>query len=186
MYNSEHKGHCPPMSPRISFSNDFVDSQQIMKQERSSRETPVSTDFEFSVTNYSMMSADELFFKGRLLPFKDNGSNQMQRTIRDELLVDDDEGDEVSPRPPKGSTRWKGLLGLKRSHIGSKKVDKSEGSMERSVGESRRSGFVHEEVQHSKSSQVRIHIYKKTSLQLTIFIFHFKILKKEKKTFSFV
>jgi hypothetical protein len=61
----------------------------------------------------------------------------MQRTIRDELLVDDDEGDEVSPRPPKGSTRWKGLLGLKRSHIGSKKVDKSEGSMERSVGESR-------------------------------------------------
>ena len=147
-----------------------------MKQERSSRETPVSTDFEFSVTNYSMMSADELFFKGRLLPFKDNGSNQMQRTIRDELLVDDDQDDEVSPRPPKGSTRWKGLLGLKRSHIGSKKVDKSEGSMERSVGESRRSGFVHEEVQHSKSSQVRIYIYKKTSLQLTIFVFHFKIL----------
>lgn len=151
MYNSEHKGHCPPMSPRISFSNDLVDSQQIIKQERSSREAPVSTDFEFSVSNYSMMSADELFFKGRLLPFKDNGSNQMQRTIRDELLADDDEN-EVSPRPPKGSTRWKGLLGLKRSHAGSRKVDKSEGS----VGETRRSGFVHEEVHHNyKSSQVR-------------------------------
>ncbi|KAJ4829601.1 hypothetical protein Tsubulata_014266 [Turnera subulata] len=153
MYNSEHKGHCPPMSPRISFSNDFADSQQIVRQERSSREAPVSTDFEFSVTNYSMMSADELFFKGRLLPFKDNGGNQMQRTIRDELLVVDDDEDEVSLRPPKGSTRWKGLLGLKRSHIGSKKVEKSEGLAEQ-VGEStRRSGFVHEDVNLSKASQ---------------------------------
>ncbi|KAJ9170710.1 hypothetical protein P3X46_018800 [Hevea brasiliensis] len=157
MYNSEHKGQCPPMSPRISFSNDFLDSQQIINQERSSRsEAPVSTDFEFSVSNYSMMSADELFFKGRLLPFKDNGSNsQMQRTIRDELLVNDDdqyEGHEVSLRPPKGSTRWKGLLGLKRSHIGSKKVDKSDGSVER-VGEGRRLGFVHEEVLVGKNSQ---------------------------------
>ncbi|KAF2283705.1 hypothetical protein GH714_014302 [Hevea brasiliensis] len=149
MYNSEHKGHCPPMSPRISFSNDFVDSQQIIKQERSSRsEAPVSTDFEFSVSNYSMMSADELFFKGRLLPFKDNGNNnQMQRTIRDELLVDDDDDyyeDEVSLRPHKGSTRWKGILGLKRSYIGSKKVDKSDGSVE-TVAESRRPVFFHEE-----------------------------------------
>ncbi|KAK8270707.1 hypothetical protein V6Z11_D11G213300 [Gossypium hirsutum] len=67
MYNSEHKGHhhhCPPMSPRISFSNDFAETQQVMKQERNSREAPVSSDFEFSVSNYSMMSADELFFKG--------------------------------------------------------------------------------------------------------------------------
>ncbi|KAG5241406.1 hypothetical protein OIU76_024591 [Salix suchowensis] len=145
MYNSERKGYCPPMSPRISFSNDFADSQQIIRQERSSREIPVSSDFEFSVTNYSMMSADELFFKGRLLPFKDSGSSQMQRTIRDELLVDDDKDDQVSQRPRKGSsTRWKGFLGLKRSHIGSKKVDKiSEGSLERSVGE----------IQHNKSSQ---------------------------------
>ncbi|CAK7337652.1 unnamed protein product [Dovyalis caffra] len=155
MYNSEHKGYCPPMSPRISFSNDFVDSQQIIRQERSSRETPVSTDFEFSVTNYSMISADELFFKGRLLPFKDNGSNQMQRTIRDELLVDDDEEDEVSSRPPKSSTRWRGFLGRKRSHIGSKKIDKGEGSVER-VGEGRRTGFAHEETQHSKSTSQEI------------------------------
>ncbi|KAF2283710.1 hypothetical protein GH714_014372 [Hevea brasiliensis] len=94
-----------------------------------------------------MMSADELFFKGRLLPFKDNGNNnQMQRTIRDELLVDDDDyyEDEVSLRPHKGSTRWKGILGLKRSYIGSKKVDKSDGSVE-TVAESRRPVFFHEE-----------------------------------------
>ncbi|KAF5463805.1 hypothetical protein F2P56_013937 [Juglans regia] len=153
MYNSEHKGHhCAPMSPRISFSSDFVDVQQNTKQERSSREAPVSSDFEFSVTNYSMMSADELFFKGRFLPFKDN-YNQMQRTttLREELLVDDDH-EHISPRPPKGSTRWKGLLGLKRTHIGSKKADKSEGSVERVV-ESKRSGLVHEEAHTSKTSQ---------------------------------
>ncbi|KAK6258514.1 hypothetical protein QQP08_000966 [Theobroma cacao] len=153
MYNSEHKGHhhCAPMSPRISFSNDFVETQQILKQERSAREAPVSSDFEFSVTNYSMMSADELFFKGKLLPFKDNCSNQMQRTLREELLVEDDD-DNVTLRPPKGSTRWKGFLGLKRTHIGSKKAGKSEGSVER-MGDSKRSGFVHEENHVSKTSE---------------------------------
>ncbi|KHG06369.1 Dibasic-processing endoprotease [Gossypium arboreum] len=75
MYNSEHKGnhhHCPPMSPRISFSNDFVETQQVMKQERNSREAPVSSDFEFSVSNYSMMSADELFFKVSMERMGDN------------------------------------------------------------------------------------------------------------------
>ncbi|KAJ7952866.1 SKI/DACH domain-containing protein 1 [Quillaja saponaria] len=152
MYNSEHKGHhCAPMSPRISFSNDFVDTQLVIKPERSSREAPVSSDFEFCVSNYSMMSADELFFKGRLLPFKDNCNNQMQRTtttLREELLAgDEDEDKDFSQRPPKGSTRWKGLLGLKRSHIGSKKLaDKSDGSVGRVI-QNRRSGLVHEATQ---------------------------------------
>lgn len=157
MYNSEHKGHhhFAPMSPRISFSNDFVDAQQAMKQEiRSSRSEPppVSSDFEFSVTNYSMMSADELFFKGRLLPYKDNCNNQQKTTtLRDELLVEDDD-DDVSRRPPKGSsTRWKGLLGLKRNHIGSKKAEKS---CDGSVDGRTRSGLVHEQAHVSKTSQV--------------------------------
>ncbi|XP_061337769.1 uncharacterized protein LOC133284712 [Gastrolobium bilobum] len=169
MYNSEHKGHhhhhhnnhnnshhhCVPMSPRISFSNDFVDVQQATKQERSSRsEAPVSSDFEFSTTNHSMMSADELFFKGRLLPFKDNCINQVQRattTLREELLVgDDDEYQGFSLRPPKGSsTKWKGFLGLRKSHVGSKKVDKIEGS---SV-EARRSGLVNETARLHMTSQ---------------------------------
>ncbi|XP_027348509.1 uncharacterized protein LOC113860083 [Abrus precatorius] len=157
MYNSEHKGHHrhhhhhhrTPVSPRISFSNDFVDLQQATtKQERSSRsDAPaVSSDFEFSVTNYSMMSADELFFKGRLLPFKDNCNNQVQRattTLREELLVDDDEYQDFSLRPPKGSsTRWKGFLGLRKSHL-SKKVEKSEGSSHTGV-EARRSALLPE------------------------------------------
>lgn len=153
MYNSEQKGnqhhhHLAPMNPRISFSNDFVDSQQAMKQDRSSRSSDtvpvVSSDFEFSVTNYSMMSADELFSKGRLLPYNNNNSNnnnQMRRatttTLREELLVDDDDDEYkgFSLRPPhnKGSssTRWKGLLGLRKSHIGSKnKPEKSDRGVE--------------------------------------------------------
>ncbi|MBA0618236.1 hypothetical protein Gohar_013381 [Gossypium harknessii] len=156
MYNSEHKGHhhhCPPMSPRISFSNDFVETQQVMKQERNSREAPVSSDFEFSVSNYSMMSADELFFKGKLLPFKDNCNNQMQRTLREELLAGDDDDNNVTLTPPKGSTRWKGFLGLKRTHIGSKKADKiNEVSMER-MGDNKRFAFVHEDTHVVKTSQ---------------------------------
>ncbi|CAL5369505.1 unnamed protein product [Camellia sinensis] len=140
--NSDHKGlSCgAPMSPRISFSNDFAESnhshhQQFIKP----RETPPpSSDFEFSVSNHSMMSADELFFKGRLLPFKDSCSNQLQKptTLREELMVDDEEDDhEFSLRPPKGSTRWKGILGLKKTHIGStKKSAKPDGSMEKRPG----------------------------------------------------
>ncbi|KAK2657450.1 hypothetical protein Ddye_010502 [Dipteronia dyeriana] len=175
MYNStEHnKGthHCAPMSPRISFSNDFAETQQMIKQERiiSSREAPpVSSDFEFSVTNYSMMSADELFFKGKLLPFKESCNSQMQRTLREELLVDDDH-DQVSNslRPPKGSsstttTRWRGLLGgRKRTHLGSKKADKTTtdiGSVVDRVGDNMttrsRSIFAQQEqAHHSKTSQ---------------------------------
>ncbi|KAI5319340.1 hypothetical protein L3X38_039048 [Prunus dulcis] len=166
MYNSEHKGHgghhpFAPMSPRISFSNDFADAQHAIKHERSSREAPVSSDFEFSVTNYSMMSADELFCKGRLLPFKDScssssSSKQMQRsttTLRDELLHGEDHDDEVSSRPPKGSsssTRWKGLLGRKRAHIGSKKAHKNDGSVD---GRSSGLVVVHEEPQHHVNNQ---------------------------------
>ncbi|RDX73805.1 hypothetical protein CR513_46528, partial [Mucuna pruriens] len=135
MHKGGHHHHhqCAPMSPRISFSNDFVDVEQALKQEqRGSRsDAPVSSDFEFSVTNfnYSMMNnADEIFFKGRLLPYKDNCNNHRNRattTLKEELLINDDECKDFSLRPPKGSsTRWKGLLGLRKTHIGSKKPHK--------------------------------------------------------------
>ncbi|XP_014520526.1 uncharacterized protein LOC106777460 isoform X1 [Vigna radiata var. radiata] len=135
-HHHHHHHQCAPMSPRISFSNDFVDVQQAMKQQeqRGSRsDAPaVSSDFEFSVTNYSMMSADELFFKGRLLSYKDNCNNHMMQqrattTLKEELLTNDDEYDQgFSLRPPKASsTRWKGLLGLRKTHIGSKKPHKT-------------------------------------------------------------
>ncbi|XP_042482539.1 uncharacterized protein LOC122062943 [Macadamia integrifolia] len=166
MFNTEHQpGLYAPMSPRISFSNDFVDAhaqaQQMIKYECNSREAAPaaaasSSDFEFSVTNYSMMTADELFFKGRLLPFKqDNCTNQFQKmTLRDELLIHDDDCDDgVSHRPPKGSIKWKGLLGLKRSHILSKKADKSDGSVDRAAEGKGSSMVIHEELPLAEASQ---------------------------------
>ncbi|XP_043710019.1 uncharacterized protein LOC122658924 [Telopea speciosissima] len=162
MFNTEHQGHYAPMSPRISFSNDFIDAQQMkIKYECTSREAPVaaaSSDFEFSVTNNTMMTADELFFKGRLLPFKDNCTNQFQKmTLRDELLIDEEDCVGVSPKPSKGSSiKWKGLLGLKRSHNLPKKADKStDGSMQNRAVEGKGSMLlVHEEeVPVSEASQ---------------------------------
>ncbi|XP_059644246.1 uncharacterized protein LOC132286010 isoform X2 [Cornus florida] len=145
--NSDHKAGlsscaATPMSPRISFSNDFVESNHSQYQHHTttirsgtSREAPPppppSSDFEFSVTNYSMMSADELFFKGRLLPFKDSCT---KTTLRDELLVDDEDDDDVSMRPPRGAVRLKELLGLRKSHIRSKKSNKNDGFVEKRPG----------------------------------------------------
>nr|GMC99264.1 uncharacterized protein LOC109177803 [Ipomoea batatas]GMD00981.1 uncharacterized protein LOC109177803 [Ipomoea batatas] len=140
MYNnhnsSDHKAAPPVMSPRISFSNDFVETsssgaahhhyhQQLIKNYR---DAPVSSDFEFCVSNYSAMttmSADELFSKGRLLPYKETAapSHHKTTTLKDELLQVED--DDFALKPPKSPTRWKGLLGLRKSHIGSKKVDKN-------------------------------------------------------------
>lgn len=114
-----------PLCPRISFSNDFADTQHpIKKHEPSYSEAPANSDFEFSVKSYSMTStADEIFFKGILLPAK-------PKTLRDELLVDDDDdgfGD-VFPRLQKSSGRWKHRFGLKRG-------DRGEGTLERVLEE---------------------------------------------------
>ncbi|XP_061367125.1 uncharacterized protein LOC133310246 [Gastrolobium bilobum] len=108
------------MDPRISFSNDFVVAQQTTKRENIYREAPVSSDFEFSVKNYSMISADEAFFQGMLLPLKSDCSNK-KMTLRDELLVNDDYEDAL-PRLPKSSSRWKERLGLRK---GASKKDKN-------------------------------------------------------------
>ncbi|XP_030538851.1 uncharacterized protein LOC115746986 [Rhodamnia argentea] len=141
-YNSDqpqYKG--VPIGARISFSNDFVDPNYSAKQDmtRSPRAeaaaAAASADFEFfslssaaavaPTTGFSMMSADELFFKGRLLPLKDaKFPKTAVTTLRDELLMNEDEDDDsVFVKPPKGSsTRWKGFLGLKKtSHTPSKR-----------------------------------------------------------------
>lgn len=117
MFNNEQQqGHCTSI-PRISFSSDFADSQQAaIKPENSYREPPVSSDFEFSLSNFGMIAADELIVKGKLLPLK-------------ELLADEEEDDEydtVFQRPPKSSGRWKGKLGLKRSQFLPKKAEKGQ------------------------------------------------------------
>ncbi|XVE49182.1 hypothetical protein DITRI_Ditri01bG0061800 [Diplodiscus trichospermus] len=130
MFNSEQQQQglfTSTMDPRISFSNDFADPHQGIKYESNYREAPVSLDnFEFSVKNYAMIPADEIFFKGTLLPLKgNNGADQQGRklTLRDTLLVDDDDDDSF-PRLQKGSGWWKERLGLKRTNLVSKKGDR--------------------------------------------------------------
>jgi len=178
MYNSNpphsqpQHSPSPPMSPRISFSNDFVESHHNSHQHLRS-EQPASSDFEFSVSNYNMISADELFFKGRILPFsfKDNkkkknkssGNTLMQRTLRDELADDDQDHDNIesSVKPPKvsssfsssssSSNGWKGFLGLRKSHIGSKKLEKTDLSFDSTA---KSFSFSAPQDPNTKSSQV--------------------------------
>ncbi|KAL1337057.1 hypothetical protein AAHE18_10G107800 [Arachis hypogaea] len=121
------------MDPRISFSN-FVDAKLAIKNEKNNiyREAPVSSsDFEFSVKNYSMISADEVFFKGMLLPQQCSNKKMVSSTtLREKLLVNDeyDEGNKVvATRIPKtASSRWKERLGL--TGRGASKKDKNKNS----------------------------------------------------------
>ncbi|XP_041990523.1 uncharacterized protein LOC121741706 [Salvia splendens] len=96
--------------PRISFSSDFLEP---VKLEKSYREAPVSSDFEFSVRNYSMISADEVFFDGKMLPSRESFTKA--KTLRDELLSSDDGCEDVSSRRAKGTNRWRERFGLKRT-----------------------------------------------------------------------
>ncbi|KAG2705415.1 hypothetical protein I3760_05G052400 [Carya illinoinensis] len=158
MFNTEQQSLCTPtVDPRISFSNDFADIQQPTKHENTYREAPVSSEFEFSVKNYSMMSADELFFKGMMLPVKNSRTNQQRKmTLRDELSVDDDDYEDVFPRIPKNGSRWIERLGLKKGlslYPTNKKCDKSDGVLETVVEEKMPEPvFVHEEAFVSKKT----------------------------------
>ncbi|KAF8054811.1 hypothetical protein N665_1312s0004 [Sinapis alba] len=95
---------------RISFSNDFADSDHLkLHQTISSRqdqmkykEAPVSSDFKFNVENYGFISAaaDEIFFGGVLLPLEKTQTRKAT-TLREELSVQDSDRT-IS----KGSRNW--------------------------------------------------------------------------------
>ncbi|KAJ7002351.1 hypothetical protein NC653_012414 [Populus alba x Populus x berolinensis] len=80
-----------------------------------------------------MIPADEIFFKGTMLPLKDNCTNSQLRkvTLRDELLVDDEYNDAFPT--PKSSGWWKEKLRLKRGHFTPKKSDRNRGVLDRVV-----------------------------------------------------
>ncbi|XP_047974903.1 uncharacterized protein LOC125217120 [Salvia hispanica] len=111
--------------PRISFSSDFLEP---VKLEKSYREAPVSSDFEFSVRNYSMISADEVFLDGKMLPSRESFTKA--KTLRDELLSSDDGCDceDVSSRRAKGTSRWRERFGLKRTHKSLGSIDEMKAS----------------------------------------------------------
>lgn len=145
------------MDPRISFSTDFVETKN---EESNYREAPVSADFEFSVRNYNMKPADEIFFKGMLVPLKDNCGNTTRKmtTLREELLADDDEYEHALPRMPKSTAAWwRERLGLKRAHILSKRGDRNDGVLMEDIIEEKKSVFVNvnEEAPVGKTIQVK-------------------------------
>ncbi|KAJ3705030.1 hypothetical protein LUZ61_008735 [Rhynchospora tenuis] len=124
MYNPDHQSHYPIAGPRISFSSDFSLECPPPTAHRNTA-GPSDPDFEFSVGSHQMMAADQLFFKGRILPLKDSTSHangHRVTTLRDELRTEDRGSSE---RPPK-AIRWKELLGLRKGGHSKRGENKSE------------------------------------------------------------
>ncbi|TVU09814.1 hypothetical protein EJB05_43310 [Eragrostis curvula] len=120
MYNPEHHQSSSFMAPRMSFSSDFAVEPPPPPSARAGV-TPGDADFEFSLGGggppaggHSMIAADQLFSKGRLLPLREaphGGGSGRPVTLRDELRADERHG--RVPRAP--NIRWKELLGLKKA-----------------------------------------------------------------------
>ncbi|KAG9457348.1 hypothetical protein H6P81_001856 [Aristolochia fimbriata] len=140
----------PASAPRISFSGDFLNGQILICKETfpvapcSSKNINTSStpDFEFLAGDRgekcSMLTADELFFEGRLLPFwrprecaaaETLGNNANVLTLKKMGSTrgeDEEKGpktcvnwfvdEDPSPRPPKCTVLWKELLRLKKQH----------------------------------------------------------------------
>ncbi|XP_061376558.1 uncharacterized protein LOC133318563 [Gastrolobium bilobum] len=141
-----------PSSPRISFSAEFLDENNFIsispnteheKDKDKERETTRNADFEFLSNNVSnnnaVLTADELFFEGKLLPFWQ--MQHLEKLNKISLKAKDGEGedkeeeeevsnkeenrvnwfvdDDPSPRPPKCTVLWKELLRLKKQRASS-------------------------------------------------------------------
>ncbi|KAK6913907.1 hypothetical protein RJ641_021228 [Dillenia turbinata] len=136
-------------SPRISFSAEFLDEKNFISitphapDEKSSeieQEKARNIEFEFLSNNMAshstMLTADELFFEGKLLPFwqmqqceklnkislKTDGAEEGQEeeeVNKEESRVNWFVDDDPSPRPPKCTVLWKELLRLKKQRASS-------------------------------------------------------------------
>lgn len=148
-------------SPRISFSAEFLDDENFIcinphdrvkdkgkdKDTDKDKEKQKHGEFEFLSNNLTspatMLSADELFFEGKLLPFwqkqcsdklakislkpeKASENNviipkgvipemKIEESNRMSWFIDED----PSPRPPKCTVLWKELLRLKKQRASS-------------------------------------------------------------------
>ncbi|XP_021291367.1 uncharacterized protein LOC110421959 [Herrania umbratica] len=145
----------PTSSPRISFSADFLDennfisinphSQNEEKGQDKGKEAKEwekdkarAAEFEFlssNVSSHAMLTADELFFEGKLLPFWQMQHSEKLNKIslktkaseeEEEAEVNKEESrvswfvdDDPSPRPPKCTVLWKELLRLKKQRASS-------------------------------------------------------------------
>ncbi|XP_076927101.1 uncharacterized protein LOC143590532 [Bidens hawaiensis] len=144
----------PASSPRISFSAEFLDDANFIcinphdkkkdndKDKEKDKDRTKTSEFEFLSSNLTapatMLSADELFFEGKLLPYKPSQCTEMlakitlkndnvneiikgkdvtktEETNRMSWFIDED----PSPRPPKCTVLWKELLRLKKQRASS-------------------------------------------------------------------
>ncbi|KVH93580.1 uncharacterized protein LOC112516229 [Cynara cardunculus var. scolymus] len=131
-------------SPRISFSGDFLDDANFICITPQDKEKEIKTrtgEFEFLSGDLSspatMLTADELFFEGKLLPFWQNEklnkiSIKPEKVVAKEAVtMKEDENnnnnnrmswfidEDPSPRPPKCTVLWKELLRLKKQRASS-------------------------------------------------------------------
>ncbi|KAJ9154335.1 hypothetical protein P3X46_027684 [Hevea brasiliensis] len=140
-------------SPRISFSAEFLDENnfisispnpQAEKDQELEREKARNAEFEFlssNMSSHAMLTADELFFDGKLLPFWQMQQSEKLHKISikskesEEEEEEEEEGeeevnkeesrvswfvdDDPSPRPPKCTVLWKELLRLKKQRASS-------------------------------------------------------------------
>ncbi|KAK8684815.1 hypothetical protein V6N13_040831 [Hibiscus sabdariffa] len=146
----------PSPSPRISFSSDFLDetnfisinphSQNEEMEAEKEKDKARVADFEFlssKASSHAMLTADELFFEGKLLPFWQMQQSEKLKQISIRKTKDDDGevvvgvgveevinkderssmswfvDDDPSPRPPKCTVLWKELLRLKKQRASS-------------------------------------------------------------------
>lgn len=111
-------------SPRISFSNDFG-SVAVSVEGNRGIHGGGDEDFEFCMalpedphSGSTMMSADELFHQGKLLPFQFPKPTipDSNPAVSDSITVNSDAvAEDPSPKTAKfSSSRWKELLGLKK------------------------------------------------------------------------
>ncbi|CAI9118527.1 OLC1v1020112C1 [Oldenlandia corymbosa var. corymbosa] len=141
--------------PRISFSAEFLDEsnfitispkahaeKELEKEKGKDKEKVNKGEFEFlsSKTNShdAMITADELFFEGKLLPFwqihhaeklnkislkteqAEEGKNEaVELNNKEEPRISWFLDDDPSPRPPKCTVLWKELLRLKKQRASS-------------------------------------------------------------------
>ncbi|KAF5786341.1 hypothetical protein HanRHA438_Chr10g0451841 [Helianthus annuus] len=139
--------------PQISFSAEILDDLNFItiSPHDKEKEKTKTSEFEFLSTTLAtpttMLSADELFFEGKMLPFgqKQCSNNLKKINLKSEEVQDVTKIREVkpeennnrmnwfidedpSPRPPKCTVLWKELLRLKKHRASSLSTSSSTSS----------------------------------------------------------
>ncbi|XP_010524811.1 PREDICTED: uncharacterized protein LOC104802759 [Tarenaya hassleriana] len=153
----------PPSSPRISFSadfsgddedSDFICISPVVGKGEKDKGQAKAADFEFLSENVNsgqtMLTADELFSEGKLLPYwqiqhseklkrvtiNTKGEEERAGEVKDHAETNKDQenrvnwflDDDPSPRPPTCTVLWKELLRLKKQRARASSLSPSSSS----------------------------------------------------------